>query len=744
MNPRWITKTAFLFFVLAFFVSCTRNVGVPAGKAEDFKVPNAPAGSEIRYVAASEGLVLRDGPSVSTQRKTVLPQFTRLTVISRGNVEYIEGKPGAWLEVEALGQTGWVFGGETIDHPVLKEAFIGEWREEPEVSADAEEEFALFYNYYGYGGYDDRYFSFGEDGVYVEGIPESDMGVSGDWDYNGKELVREIQRPVMWGEEEGPGKRPTATRRNRAFFESKDRLFIEEDAAAGKEKGIWLGRIDEKLDELIDYNQSRDDINRYLSSGAARERLAFGQVPFTYALSRGRSQIALYLLWDYEVSLSQRDIWGRTPLMYAAASGDSTVVSELLDRGAAAADRDMWNRTPLFYAAGARRGDDGIIRMLTEKGADINDRSKAGRTPLMYAVVNENHGTALALLAAGADRSVQDNDGNTALHLFCLRVRDSSMLEILEKLAEGDPNPLNNESLTPLDLTMLNRREQRTYYEHDIGSHDVYETDEYGDEVRELLRARGARYSTPEKQREAEPRNLIIPPGTKEIKDAEYPGRSLFMLILPPGLESIGERAFANNHIKSLTVPGSVITMGLYAFQGNLITELVLENGLATIGHRAFSENPLESVVFPETLTSIKNAAFSYCALETLVLPDSVTSIGDSAFYSNQLRELTLPRNLEEIPSQAFSRNRLTSVELPSSVKKVAHAAFSNNYLTTVTIGADVEFNERIPTDIGVHRNIEYTFGNYGASFFRDYNANGKKAGTYTYDRQTEKWSYRR
>ncbi|MDR1307570.1 MAG: ankyrin repeat domain-containing protein [Treponema sp.] len=589
MNPRRAAKTAFLFFVLVLFVSCARNVPVPAGEAEDFEVSqtvnpfeDAPAGPEIRYVGASDGLVLRAGPSVSSQRKAVLPQFTRLTVISRGNsTEHLRGKTGFWLEVETLGQTGWVFGGETIDQPVLKEAFIGEWLEEPEVSGDTEEEFALLYNYY----YDDgiRHFSFLEDGSYYEGYSDR----RGSWDYDGKELVRAR----------------SSTPHNRVFFESRDRFFIESEEG----KGVWLGRIDAKLREMMDFDWSRPDINAYLSSGAyADEQLAFGFVPFTYALSRGKPQIARYILEDYGVSLSRRDIWGRTPLMYAAASGDSALVSELLGRGAASADRDIWNRTPLFYAAGAKGGDGEIVRKLAEKGADINGRSKAGRTPLMYAVVNENRGTALALLAAGADRSVKDSDGNTALHLFCLRVRAPSMLGVLEKLAEGaDPNPRNNESLTPLDLTMLNRREKRTYYEHDIGFHDYYEADEYGDKVRALLRVSGARYSTPEKQREAEPYNLIVAPGTKKIKDAEYPGRSLFTLILPPGLESIGERAFEDNHIKSLTVPGSVTFMGRNAFRDNLITELVLENGLITIGKSAFSDNRLESVVFPKTLRSI-------------------------------------------------------------------------------------------------------------------------------------------
>ncbi|MDR2662803.1 MAG: leucine-rich repeat protein [Treponema sp.] len=742
MKRRRIIKTAVLFCVFPFLVSCARNDGVPlpAGEPENFEVPqtvnpfDAPPGPEIRYVGASDGLVLREGPSVSAPRKAVLPQFTRLTVISRGNAtEHLGGKTGFWLEVEALGQTGWVFGGETIDQPVLKEAFIGEWLEEPEVSPDTEEDFVLLYNYYG-----GRYFSFRENGEYGEGLPETDMGAYGGWTWNGKELVRELQGPLIEEKQYlGP------THHNRAFFESRDRLFIEgetpfgedppgEGAPGGKEKGIWLGRIDRKLDELIGYNRSRDDISRHLSSAAAPQRLAFGHVPFTYVLSQDKPQIARYILEDHKISLSHRDIWGRTPLMYAAVSGDSALVSAVLDRGAALTGRDMWNRTPLFYAAGARKGDDGIVRALLEKGADINGRSKAGRTPLMYAVVNEHAKAALALLAAGADPSVKDNDGNTVLHLFCRHVRNPSMLGVLEKLAEGaDPNPRNNESLTPLDLTMLNRRET------------PYGADEYGDRVRELLRAAGARYSTPEKQREAEPHHLTVAPGTKEIKEREYADKGLLTLTLPPGLESIGVEGFAFNRIGSLTLPGSVSSTGRGAFQGNRITRLVLENGLTVINEEAFSDNPLESAAFPETLRSIENAAFIGCRLKTLVLPGSVTSIGRSAFYGNQLRELTLSRNLEEISYHAFSRNRLTAVELPPSVKKVANAAFSYNPLTTITIGADVAFDERSPPRTEVYPDAEYTFGAYGASFFRDYNGNGKKAGTYTYDRQTEKWSCR-
>jgi hypothetical protein len=402
----------------------------------------------------------------------------------------------------------------------------------------------------------------------------------------------------------------------------------------------------------------------------------------------------------------------------------------------------MWNRTPLFYAAGAWEGAGGVTQELVERGANPNSRSKAGRTPLMYALINGNTAAALALLAAGADRSIKDNAGNTALHLFCRHVRSSAMTRVLEKLLEGgaDINALNNESLSPLDMTILNRQEKRTFYELDISNYYDFKTDEYGDSVRELLKAAGARYSTPEKQREAEPHNLIIPAGTKEIGKGEYAGKDLFTLSLPQGLESIGIEAFAGNFITSLTVPGSVTTMGIHAFRGNWIHELILEDGLTAIGRTAFLENPLRSVVFPKTLTFIDTGAFMECALETLVLPDNITRIGSLAFYKNSLRELKLSRNLKEIPFQAFSRNRLSAVELPPSVQTIEVAAFSYNPLTTVTIGANLEFPERIPPGEGPYRDDEYTFGTYGAAFFRDYNANEKKAGTYIYNQQTKTW----
>jgi hypothetical protein len=136
----------------------------------------------------------------------------------------------------------------------------------------------------------------------------------GSWTNNGSELAREIR---SWASD-GTGREIRNSYNDKVSFEGRDRFFISDY------RGTWLRR-------------------------------------------RGG-----------ELSPGQKDPWGRTPLMYAAARGDSALVSALLNQGAALTNGDMWNRTPLFYAA-------------------------------------------------GADRSIKDNDENTALHLFCRHVRSSAM-----------------------------------------------------------------------------------------------------------------------------------------------------------------------------------------------------------------------------------------------------------------------------------------------------------------------------
>jgi ankyrin repeat protein len=69
----------------------------------------------------------------------------------------------------------------------------------------------------------------------------------------------------------------------------------------------------------------------------------------------------------------------------------------------------------LHWATITGRAD--VIPLLARAGVPLNDTDKAGFTPLMYAATLDFGDTAAlrALLAAGADRSIRNSDGRTAV-----------------------------------------------------------------------------------------------------------------------------------------------------------------------------------------------------------------------------------------------------------------------------------------------------------------------------------------
>ena len=73
-----------------------------------------------------------------------------------------------------------------------------------------------------------------------------------------------------------------------------------------------------------------------------------------------------------------RDKDGQTPLHAAAAFGNETHLSVVLEHGAEIDARNAHGRTPLHYAASAGAGDDDLV----SRGADVSLRDHDGRTPL--------------------------------------------------------------------------------------------------------------------------------------------------------------------------------------------------------------------------------------------------------------------------------------------------------------------------------------------------------------------------
>ncbi|WP_218130674.1 ankyrin repeat domain-containing protein [Sporomusa acidovorans] len=91
--------------------------------------------------------------------------------------------------------------------------------------------------------------------------------------------------------------------------------------------------------------------------------------------------------------------------------------------------------TPLHAAAAYGRTT--IVRQLLDKGADINARDKEGQTPLMKAVGNNHADVVTILLQRGANSSARDGNGNSAVSLAKAK-NDRRVLEALAKAGIGE------------------------------------------------------------------------------------------------------------------------------------------------------------------------------------------------------------------------------------------------------------------------------------------------------------------
>jgi ankyrin repeat protein len=190
-----------------------------------------------------------------------------------------------------------------------------------------------------------------------------------------------------------------------------------------------------------------DKAKRLIARGAdVRYRAPSGYDALTVAASyRGNVETIRALLdAGADVQPSESVKIKHSPLLFASMSGDLESVSLLLARGAnpnrrdsplseaitfdhadvvhalvaAGAKVDLVERTGvnlLHWATITNRA--GVIPELARAGVDINAVDEHGFTPLMYAAtINFGDASTLtALLASGADRTIKNDSGRTAL-----------------------------------------------------------------------------------------------------------------------------------------------------------------------------------------------------------------------------------------------------------------------------------------------------------------------------------------
>ncbi len=174
-----------------------------------------------------------------------------------------------------------------------------------------------------------------------------------------------------------------------------------------------------------------------------------GRTPLWSAVE-GDLETVSYLL-EKGSNVNARDLIKSTPLLWASGFGKPETVAFLLSKGAdvKAVDDNGW--TALIWAAGL--GQPMTVDILVKSGADLNAVDKTGGdTPLLRGSRTGKKESIEILLKAGANVTVKNNLGQTALHLAAM----SGSPEKVELLlaAQADPAALDLKGWAPIDHAM--------------------------------------------------------------------------------------------------------------------------------------------------------------------------------------------------------------------------------------------------------------------------------------------------
>jgi len=131
------------------------------------------------------------------------------------------------------------------------------------------------------------------------------------------------------------------------------------------------------------------------------------------------------LLAHPDINVEQRNLKDESALMLAALDGNLELCETLINMDA---DINKPGWTPLHYAATNSRLD--VMRLLLDKFAYIDAASPNGSTPLMMAAMYGNSSAVKLLLEAGADPTIKNQLGLTAID-FAQQVKRVESAEII-------------------------------------------------------------------------------------------------------------------------------------------------------------------------------------------------------------------------------------------------------------------------------------------------------------------------
>ena len=181
---------------------------------------------------------------------------------------------------------------------------------------------------------------------------------------------------------------------------------------------LAVGEADDATLAPVNHMANRRSRDRLIWCGLGIPLLVFGLLLFAAArhaaTSLDRAMVAAVQRSDLE-SVRRLLARGANPNAHLAYQNRVTSAADAVD-WLIHSDRVFWYDAPvLIEAAAHRKNEVAIIQALLAAGADVNGRDHYGRTALMESAVGGRAGAVEFLLEHGADSTLQDEGGCTAL-----------------------------------------------------------------------------------------------------------------------------------------------------------------------------------------------------------------------------------------------------------------------------------------------------------------------------------------
>jgi uncharacterized protein len=167
-------------------------------------------------------------------------------------------------------------------------------------------------------------------------------------------------------------------------------------------------------------------------------RDANGQVGLVIALKQESGKAFAALMASRNTQVEARNAQDESPLMLAAIKGNIDAVKQLIARDA---DVNKTGWTPLHYAAsGGAEEHSRIVALLLENHAYIDAASPNGTTPLMMAAQYGSTEVVKLLLDEGADPTLKNRLGMTAVNFAQRASRTEVASQIAAAIRKRQPN----------------------------------------------------------------------------------------------------------------------------------------------------------------------------------------------------------------------------------------------------------------------------------------------------------------